>query len=683
MKKVKKKYIVFLIVAGLGIAVNMAASSFSSAYVPMLYLDSIGTVLAAALCGYIPGIIVGFATNLLKGFTDLSSIYFSILNVLIAVAAAYMSRKNMFRRFPHILLGIVIFTFIGGVLGSVLTWFLNGGVPANGISFIDQIAGDTLNDLIDKTITVALTAVILRLLPKKVHEICNIDDWRNEDGSLRAPEGFRSLNTRIVTAVTIATVLVAIAISVISIRDYHKSMIGEQASFATDLTNYAASFIDPDRVDDYIKYGEKADGYAETEEKLKGLWECSENVEFIYAYRIEEDGCHVVFDLDTPEVEGGNPGDIVPFDESFAGYIPALLEGREIQPLVSNDTYGWLLTVYRPVYDAEGECKCYMAIDISMPKLMQNECIFITQLISLFLGFYVLILSVAIYLAKNYITRPINRMAIATSEFAYNSEDAYENSVERLQALNIRTGDEIENLYQATSKTVSDTASYINQISEQGEAIARLQNGLIMVMADMVEKRDQSTGDHIKNTAAYCRIITDQMMKEGIYSDVLTPEYASDIVLSAPLHDIGKIKVSDTILNKPGKLTDEEYEIMKKHTEYGSEIIGDAIEMLGESDSGYLREAKSLTLCHHEKWDGSGYPNGLKGEEIPLSARVMAVADVFDALVSKRVYKDAMPFEKVVGIIREESGRHFDPEVVRAFLDAEDEIRLVAENRGD
>ncbi|MBO7703915.1 MAG: HD domain-containing protein, partial [Solobacterium sp.] len=194
----------------------------------------------------------------------------------------------------------------------------------------------------------------------------------------------------------------------------------------------------------------------------------------------------------------------------------------------------------------------------------------------------------------------------------------------------------------------------------------------------MVESRDQCTGDHVRKTAAYCRIILEQLRKDGLFTDLLTDEYIDDVVNSAPLHDIGKIKVSDAILNKPGKLTDEEFEEMKKHTLAGNEIIQQAMELVS-SDTGYLREAKNLATYHHEKWNGKGYPMGLAGEDIPLSARVMAVADVFDALVSRRSYKEPFSFEKAMSIIDEGSGNHFDPRVVKAFDEVKDQAKEISE----
>ena len=156
----------------------------------------------------------------------------------------------------------------------------------------------------------------------------------------------------------------------------------------------------------------------------------------------------------------------------------------------------------------------------------------------------------------------------------------------------------------------------------------------------------------------------------------MTDSFIDNVINSAPLHDIGKIAVPDAILNKPGKLTKEEFDLMKTHTTAGGKIISSIIEMV--PDSHYLDEAKNLATYHHERWDGAGYPTGLAGENIPLSARIMAVADVFDALVSKRSYKEGFPYDKALNIIKEERGTHFDPKLVDAFLAVKEKVLSVA-----
>lgn len=205
-----------------------------------------------------------------------------------------------------------------------------------------------------------------------------------------------------------------------------------------------------------------------------------------------------------------------------------------------------------------------------------------------------------------------------------------------------------------------------NMRSFYHEQVSGMQSGMIALMAEIVENRDDNTGGHIRRTAGYVENIAKELKKQDVYSDILTDTYVKDMIVAAPLHDIGKIHVSDGVLNKPGKLTEEEFEIMKTHTIAGEELLAYAKEEIGES--GYLNRAVEMAAYHHEWWNGKGYPYGISGDEIPLCARIMAVADVFDALTSKRCYKSAMPLEKAYAIIREESGTHFDPAVVEAFF---------------
>ncbi len=205
-----------------------------------------------------------------------------------------------------------------------------------------------------------------------------------------------------------------------------------------------------------------------------------------------------------------------------------------------------------------------------------------------------------------------------------------------------------------------------NKRSFYHERVSGMQSGMITFMAEVVENRDDNTGGHIRRTAEYVESIAKELKKQGKYSDILTEQYLSNMVVAAPLHDIGKIHIPDIVLNKPGRLTEEEFEVMKTHTTAGEELLAHAKTELGESE--YLNMAVEMAAYHHEWWNGKGYPHGISGEEIPLCARIMAVADVFDALTSKRCYKDAMPLEKAYAIIREEAGTHFDPAVVEAFF---------------
>ena len=236
---------------------------------------------------------------------------------------------------------------------------------------------------------------------------------------------------------------------------------------------------------------------------------------------------------------------------------------------------------------------------------------------------------------------------------------------------------------------ISSTAAFImtitiivlimqgNKRSFYHERVSNMQSGMISFMAEVVENRDDNTGGHIRRTAKYVEDIANQLKKSDVYSDILTDRYMGDMVVAAPLHDIGKIHIPDAVLNKPGRLTEEEFEIMKTHTTAGEELLVHAKAELGET--GYLNMAVEMAAYHHEWWNGKGYPYGISGEEIPLCARIMAVADVFDALTSKRCYKDAMPLEKAYAIIREESGTHFDPAVVEAFFAVAEDFEIMRE----
>ncbi|MBQ7201065.1 MAG: HD domain-containing protein, partial [Eubacterium sp.] len=230
-------------------------------------------------------------------------------------------------------------------------------------------------------------------------------------------------------------------------------------------------------------------------------------------------------------------------------------------------------------------------------------------------------------------------------------------------------------LYKTASTMTKNQAEQMRSIRRLSDYTAKMQDGLIITMADMVESRDSDTGAHVQKTAAYVKIIVEGLEKKGYYPHKITPKFKSDVVRSAPLHDIGKIHIPDNVLNKPGKLTKEEFEIMKTHTTAGRRILENAISTT-EGDN-YLKEARNMAAYHHERWDGKGYPEGIHGEVIPLSARIMSVADVFDALTSPRVYKPAFPLEEAISIMEEGKGTQFDPKCVEVFFEALPEVKVI------
>lgn len=663
-----------------------------------LFLDNVGTLLVAIMGGYLPGIIVGYVSNIINMISDPTNAYYAVLSVLIAVAGAWFAKKGYFEKIWKTLLTIPVFALIGGALGSILTYLMYGFGIGEGISapfaqellkngtlnvFQAQMISDVVIDLADKAVTVLIVFLVLKLILPSFRESVNLTGWHQkplthaELTQTRKNETRKmSLQNKIILMVTLIMIFLAVVTTTISSLLYKKFATEQFERVGASAASLAALTVDGDKVEDFLKYGEKADGYLETERELQRIREENPHVQYLYVYQIQPDGCHVVFDLDTEEIKGNEPGDVIPFDESFEGVVPKLLVGKEIDPIVTNDTYGWLLTAYKPVYNSGGICVCYAAADIWMEDVTMSCLSFLTKVASLFIGFFILVLALTVWLANYHLIYPIDAITFCSRKFSYDSNEAMTISIQRLQSLKIKTGDEIEKLYEVLTTTMEATIGYIEDVEEKNAQIKRMQNGLIYVMADLVESRDKNTGDHIRKTVAYVKLLMRRMKEEGVYADKLTDEYMENVANSAPLHDVGKIKVSDVILNKPGKLTDEEFEIMKTHTTAGQGVIDRAMAMVPGSD--FLQEAKNLASCHHEKWDGSGYPKGLKGEEIPLSARIMALADVFDALVSKRSYKEAFPFDKALNIIREGAGKHFDPQLAELFLNSEEELKAIA-----
>ncbi len=215
--------------------------------------------------------------------------------------------------------------------------------------------------------------------------------------------------------------------------------------------------------------------------------------------------------------------------------------------------------------------------------------------------------------------------------------------------------------------------------------LSRIQDVTIMVMTSLAETRDNETGNHIRRTQNYVKSLALTLQHHPRFSSYLSAEQIEVLYKSAPLHDIGKVGIPDSILLKPGRLEPTEFEIMKTHTTLGSDAIRAAENLLDTMDSpiSFLKCAREIALSHQEKWDASGYPEGLKGDAIPISARLMAVADVYDALISRRVYKAPMPHEQALKIIADGQGSHFDPDIVDAFLAVAEDFRAIERRFSD
>ncbi len=218
-------------------------------------------------------------------------------------------------------------------------------------------------------------------------------------------------------------------------------------------------------------------------------------------------------------------------------------------------------------------------------------------------------------------------------------------------------------------------AIYINIENPFMKSLSQHNEEVLIAMARLVESRDSNTGEHIRRTSLYAELLAKELRREGKYRELLDKDYIENIRRSAPMHDIGKIAVPDAILQKPGQLTKEEYEQIKLHAQVGADLIRDTLKNIGDKD--LFQIAYAIARFHHEKWDGTGYPLGYLKDEIPLCARIMAVADVFDAVSQKRCYRDAMPLDECFQIINDGRGTFFEPCIVDAFLTIENEVTKV------
>ena len=380
----------------------------------------------------------------------------------------------------------------------------------------------------------------------------------------------------------------------------------------------AAAQIDANKIDHWLESGPD-DDYVRTNQILRDICNHTPYIQYLYVYQMRPDGCHTVFDHETAtddllqysaaDIPTNSIGEVVDFDESFADYIPALLAGERIDIIESNDTFGWLLTQYEPIYDDSGKCTAYVGVDISMVGVMDYNAAFMKWIVGISLVFISAIVVIGLVLF--------------------------------FQDRRYREFLESERRRKQQSILFAQTAE---------------------ALASAIDAKDSYTVGHSRRVAEYTRRIAAEVGK--------SPENCEDIYFSALLHDVGKIGISNDILSKKGRLTDAEFAQIKQHPVIGGNILSS------------IRELPWLSIgarYHHERYNGKGYPDGLKGDDIPEIARMIAVADAYDAMTSNRSYRSAIPQH----IVREElvrgTGTQFDPQYARIMIrmiDQDPEYRM-------
>ncbi|MCR4989310.1 MAG: HD domain-containing protein [Lachnospiraceae bacterium] len=685
----------------IGITVNVLLSFLLHRFGLPMFLDTIGTIIVSALGGYFPGILTAVLTNAFCTLFNGYSFYFAFINAIIALLASLFFHRRSFKKLKNVIYFILLISFVCGTLSTYVQWGLfgkpqnpligsmvDGFVSASGLNpVITFFMVNLILNIIDKGITTAAACAGLHLIPAEKARKIDQGAWqqrplsKDERRSIREwSKGIRnSVRFRMIFTVSFIAVVMVISIGGILIRLYFNNIREERTLEAWNTVHMAAGTIDPDRIESFLEKGRDAQGYRETYGSLNNILRNSSNIKYLYVGVAEEDGFRFVFDMegDDQSEEAYTPGVIVPYEDAFADHLDDLKAGAELDPIESNDSWGWLISVYYPLRNRGGRTVCYVCADVSVEYLNLFLKEFLLKTVLMSLGILILVIAFALWMTGIYSSYPIMSMAYCVDHFTMDAEDQekLDNNVKSIRSLDIHTGDETEKLYEAICDMTIHQAEQMRDIRRLSDSTARMQDGLIITMADMVENRDSDTGAHIQKTAAYVKIIVEGLLKKGYYTEKITPKFISDVVRSAPLHDVGKINIPDGILNKPGKLSPEEYEIMKTHTIVGKKIMENAISTIkGEN---YLKEARNMAAYHHERWDGKGYPEALHGEVIPLSARIMSVADVFDALTSPRIYKPAFPLEKALEIMNEGSGTQFDPKCIEVFMESLPEVKVI------
>ena len=488
-----------------------------------------------------------------------------------------------------------------------------------------------------------------------------------------------------------AILLLTIVVMFIGYYFYKKNVNANYEKYTTTVLDNAYNITEDFAFGDMIANREMPEAYEKMRERLNRVKENSD-IEYLYAIYFDDinDIHSLTYAINTKTQEElkngstytylGTPCEEGSFeDETLYILQDAVKKGQKESGILKGDSsvYKYMLNGYKVIFDSKGDPAGLLCVEIKVDKI-NNEGYRYLWNTSIFVALFTIVL-IAIYLTKieRGIIYPITGITNAADNFAKNigNPDAMDENARKLEKLEISSDNEIGNLYRSVNKMETGIAKQFREISQYNESILKMQAGLMALLEDLVEVRDSNTGAHIQKTAAYVEIILEGLRRKGCYKEILTPQYIEDVINSAPLHDVGKISIPDAILNKPGKLTDEEFEIMKTHSSAGKEIINKAIS--SAEDENYLRTARDMAAYHHERWDGKGYPEGLRENEIPLSARIMAVADVFDALTSPRVYKPAFPLSKALTIIEEGKGTQFDADCVDALMESLPQVKAV------
>ena len=489
-----------ILMCGAALTMNLVGAAAVSVLDLPLYLDTSGTVFIAALGGYVPGIAVGFFTNLCKSFVAPSEMYFCSVSVAIAIMTTFLARRGAFQHFAGAVLMIPALTFVTGTCDVLIDALLKMTDILEPVETFDlNFAENFAYELIDKSTSVWITLILLKFVSPQTKRFFRhigqrqaplSDDMKHISDERNYLE--LSLRTKMTVILTLSSLLLSFSISLISFFLFKTASLDDRIKTVDGIVAVVVNEINPYRVDKYIEFGRALRDYRTIQDKLYAIKNSNSNIKYLYVYKFTDEGCKVVFDLDTANLLGDRPGDIVQPEKAVLPYLDDLRIGRPIPPIITDDEFGYLLTLYKPVYDSAGKCTCYAAVDFSMDILNEYNRTFVIKLIALFAGCFVFILAIGLGFIENNIILPVNTMAYCARHFPYESEELREKHFQQLKGLKIRTGDEVENLYAALLRTTENILRYLEHLR-----LARIQ----MARMDALAHKDSLTG--IQNKAAY------------------------------------------------------------------------------------------------------------------------------------------------------------------------------------
>lgn len=591
-----------------GVLLNFTLSKVGKALVFPLYLDSIGTLISAILGGAIPGMIVGFGTNIVKTFSNPVSIYFGIISVAFALLATFFSRKGFFKSYAKCIIIVLCMASLGGFIGSCMTWLFYGGQNTNQViekmvevlqeygmgNFSATVCAGVVTDLIDKFISVYFVAVFLKHYPKKLYDKFPMSYYydRSEEETDKINEEKRryyrksSIDHSISELIIITAVMVTIVSGTLNYVRYDREIKEQYEKRAKSVTLNVSKAIDGDRIEEYIKSEGQTVEYNVLEKKVRTIYECSEGIKYIFVYLLRDEGCQVVLDLNVGDSTQEKVGSIISYEAAFGKnykeYVTNLKKEKDTNAILGKNKYGYLLSVYTPIKDSTGNTVAYVGADIEMREVIINELDIMVRAITLIFGITVIIVTFSIWFARKKIVAPIDTIVKQTMDFDRIGPIEWLDSDEWKNRIIIKSGDEFEKLYITVSNVQQNVAINLKKLQETEYKLQQSKE---------IEKKNKELAIAIKKADD----------ANAAKSDFLS-RMSHD--LRTPLNGIiGITEIADMDLNNV-EVTRHNFEDIKSAGEFMLELINDILDM-AKIESGKI--VLNKTTC-----DGEYFANAIK-----------------------------------------------------------------------